>query len=84
MEWDGSIETLSEHEADATGEGEWGCVPHLGSPASLTDQFSLLMRKNSLPNTSWYALVIGQGTFWCREANSKHCLKIITVYNSQD
>lgn len=26
MEWDGSIKTLPEPEADASGEGKWGCV----------------------------------------------------------
>lgn len=28
--WDGSIETLSEHKADANGEGEWGYLACLG------------------------------------------------------
>lgn len=30
MGWDGSIETLSEHKADANGEGEWGYLACLG------------------------------------------------------
>lgn len=29
--WDGSVETLAEHEADAGGEGEWGACPACGS-----------------------------------------------------
>lgn len=30
VEWDGSIKTLSEHEADDTREGEWGVCPIWG------------------------------------------------------
>ncbi|KAM5320053.1 coiled-coil domain-containing protein 88B isoform 2-T5 [Glossophaga mutica] len=32
--WDGSIETLAEHEADAGGEGEWGVCPAPGEKTS--------------------------------------------------
>lgn len=30
MGWDGSVETLEEHEADASREGEWGICPAWG------------------------------------------------------
>ncbi|KAL6045852.1 hypothetical protein STEG23_024356 [Scotinomys teguina] len=55
VEWDGSIKTLPEHETDTSREGEWTSVTRLGSLASLVPQFSLLMRKDSLPNSSWCA-----------------------------
>lgn len=81
MEWDGSIKTLSEHEADDTREGECGAGPHLGSPASLFYQFSLLMRKDSLPNTSWYApgdmaeSILVQGGRQQTRPENNHCLQ---------
>ena len=42
MGWDGSIETLSEHEADVNREGEWGYLPCLGPLADPVHEFVYL------------------------------------------
>lgn len=56
-------------------------MPHLGSPASLIYQFSLLMRKDSFPNTSWYAPgemagnILAQGGRQKTLPENNHCLQ---------
>ena len=39
--WDGSVETLAEHEADAVREGKWGLCPALGSGSAPSSSHSL-------------------------------------------